>query len=310
MEKRDWAQDRPAMTRREAMRLAGVSATAAAAAGCAGTAGGGVARDDYPACSRVTPGFSCVLDPAGPKGIAHESWLDRGTLALVLNDFQNFCTLDKYGFTNAYSRERYADVVLPNTRKLVDRFHALGRPVVYTVLATRDDAYRDLPGVCRKELARELKMTDGTPYHLRAGDESAAVPDELAPVAGDIVIVKASSGAFGSSDIDEQLRTRGIAGLVFTGGVSELCLQSTVRGAYDRGYLCTVAEDATITGHPDRQKWAMAFLDEAYAWVTSTDEILRRQPLLPDNGPRLSTDFENSIFIRGKCRVVAVAIPL
>jgi ureidoacrylate peracid hydrolase len=256
----------------------GLSAAAAGAgaAGCVSAPAGHVPLRDYPSCSKTSPGFSFLLDPKGPHGIAVESWLDRPTIALVLNDFQKFCTLEKFGFTNAYNTARYRDVVLPNTIRLLERFRRMGRPVVYTVLATQDPAFRDLPGVPRKVLARDLKRTDGTPYHLRDGSEDAAVPDELAPAAGDVVIVKASSGAFGSSDIDAQLRRRGIASLVFTGGISELCLQSTVRGAYDRGYLCTVAEDATITANPDRQKWAMEFLAEAYAWVTRTEEILQR----------------------------------
>jgi nicotinamidase-related amidase len=227
-----------------------------------------------PHATGKTPGFDYLLDEDGPHGISVSSWLDRSRLALVLNDFQNFCILEKYGFTNNYNRARYADTVLPNTRKLLDRFRELGLPVVYTVLATRHERFLDLPGVCRKVLAKDLKMMDGTPYFLRVEDEDSQVPDELAPRPEDIVIVKSSSGAFNSSDIDHILRNNGIGCLVFTGGISELCLSSTVRGAYDHGYLCTVAEDATITGSAEKQHWAMEFLREAYAWVTSTEEAL------------------------------------
>jgi nicotinamidase-related amidase len=202
--------------------------------------------------------------------------VDKSHLALVLNDFQNFCILEKYGFTNPYSRKRYAEQVLPNTQRLVERFRALGRPIVYTILATRHEAFLDLPGICRKVLARDLRMADGTSYHLRVDEEGTQPPEELAPHPEDIVVVKTSSGAFGSSDIDNVLRNSGISSLVFTGGISELCLSSTVRGAYDRGYLCTVAEDATITASADRQHWAMTFLGRDYAWVTNTEEILRQ----------------------------------
>ncbi len=225
--------------------------------------------------SRNTPGFPFLLDEKGPKGIAVTSWLDRSRLGLVLNDFQKFCILDKYGFTNDYSRSRYSQVVLPNTQRLLARFRQMRLPVIYTTLASRHPNFLDLPGIPRKVLARDLKMADGTPYHLWVGDEGAEVDDALKPQPGDIVIVNTSSGAFGSSDIDSVLRNAGISSLVFTGGISELCLTSTVRGAYDRGYLCTVAEDATITGNADRQKWSMQFLDEAYAWVTATGEVLK-----------------------------------
>jgi ureidoacrylate peracid hydrolase len=119
-------------------------------------------------------------------------------------------------------------------------------------------------------------MQDGTPYHLRADSHDSNPPAELTPHPEDIYVIKSSSGAFNSSDLDNILRNLGVSSLVFTGGISELCLSSTVRAAYDCGYLCTVAEDATITGSPERQEWAMRFLESAYAWVTRTDEILEK----------------------------------
>lgn len=259
------ADDGANVSRRGFLGAAAALATGACAAGA----------NDSGHQMTMTPGFPYLLDENGPKGIAVASWLARDRLALVLNDFQNFCILEQYGFTNDYSRARYADVVLPNTLRLVSRFREMGCPIVYTILATRHPQFLDLPGVCRKVLSRELKRTDGTAYHLRVGDEDANPPTELAPRPEDLVIVKSSSGAFNSSDIDHVLRNNGISSLVFTGGISELCLSSTVRGAYDCGYLCTVAEDATITGHPDRQRWAMAFLNAAYAWVAATDEVLK-----------------------------------
>ena len=92
-----------------------------------------------PRATEKTPGFDYLLDEDGPHGIAVSSWLDRGRLALVLNDFQNFCILEKYGFTNDYNRARYADIVLPNTLRLLGRLRELGLPVVYTLLATRHE---------------------------------------------------------------------------------------------------------------------------------------------------------------------------
>jgi len=260
------------MTRRGFVEKA---AMATGAAALAGTSLPQAKADNGPPQSRTTPGFPYLLDENGPKGVAISSWLDKPRLALVLNDFQNFCIDPAYGFTNEYTRKRYPEVVLPNTLKLIKRFRVMKQPIVYTILATRHEKCLDLPGLCRKVLAHGLKKTDGTPYHLHIDEPGTHVPDNLSPRPEDIVIVKTSSGAFNSSDIDNVLRNNGITCLVFTGGISELCLHSTVRGAYDRGYLCTVAEDATITGSADKQYWAMRFLDSDYAWVTGTDEILK-----------------------------------
>ena len=251
---------------------------AAVVVGAAAVTGAGVQQtkaDSEASAPTTTPGFPYLLDENGPKGVAIGSWLDKPRLGLILNDFQNFCIDSAYGFTNEYTRKRYSEVVLPNTLKLIERFREMKQPIVYTLLATRHEQYLDLPGLCRRVLARGLKKLDGTPYHLHVDEHATQPPDELKPKPEDIVIVKTSSGAFNSSDIDNVLRNNGITCLIFTGGVSELCLHSTVRGAYDRGYLCTVAEDATITGSADKQFWAMKFLDSDYAWVTRTDEILK-----------------------------------
>ena len=76
---------------------------------------------------------------------------------------------------------------------------------------------------------------------------ASQIVEDLKPEAGDIVITKSSMSAFSSSDIDEILQNNGISCLVFSGGYTDACVDSTVRAAIDRGYLCTIAEDACIS---------------------------------------------------------------
>ena len=65
-----------------------------------------------------------------------------------------------------------------------------------------------------------------------------------------------------------------ISSLVFTGGITDACLSSSVRGAYDRGYLCTVVEDACISDIERDHLSAIRLLEKHYAWVTDTETVL------------------------------------
>jgi nicotinamidase-related amidase len=107
-------------------------------------------------------------------------------------------------------------------------------------------------------------------------DEYASqIIKELEPEREDIIITKASLGAFNSSDIDGVLKSNGISCLVFAGGYTDACVDSTVRGAIDKGYLCTVAEDACLSNVEADHLASLRILDKYFAWVTKTEDILR-----------------------------------
>jgi nicotinamidase-related amidase len=76
------------------------------------------------------------------------------------------------------------------------------------------------------------------------------------------------------ADTDSILRNNGISRLVFSGGLTDACVASSVREAYDRGYLCTVAEDACLTSSSDDHEAALRSLAKFFGWVTSTDQII------------------------------------
>jgi nicotinamidase-related amidase len=97
---------------------------------------------------------------------------------------------------------------------------------------------------------------------------------KLEPEEEDIIITKVSMGAFSSSDINGILRSNEISSLVFSGGYTDACVDSTVREAADRGYLCTVAEDACISNVEEDHNAALKILDKYFIWVTGTDKIL------------------------------------
>jgi nicotinamidase-related amidase len=73
---------------------------------------------------------------------------------------------------------------------------------------------------------------------------------ELAPLPGEIVVDKPGKGAFYATPLQDILQTLGVSHLVLAGVTTEVCVQTTMREANDRGYECLLAEDATESYFP------------------------------------------------------------
>jgi nicotinamidase-related amidase len=85
---------------------------------------------------------------------------------------------------------------------------------------------------------------------LIAGEAGAAIIPELAPVPAEIVIDKPGKGAFYATDLSAHLARLGTRQLIFAGVTTEVCVQTTMREANDRGFDCLLAEDATESYFP------------------------------------------------------------
>ncbi len=83
---------------------------------------------------------------------------------------------------------------------------------------------------------------------MQPGQPGFPFVDKLTPQPGDDVTVKTKSSAFHGTDFDARLKARGIDHLVITGMQSEYCVNSAVRGAYERDYRITLVSDAHSTG--------------------------------------------------------------
>jgi nicotinamidase-related amidase len=86
---------------------------------------------------------------------------------------------------------------------------------------------------------------EGSPYDVRA--EIGQISDEVAPVAGEPVIVKSFPSAFVGTDLDAQLSKVPSRELILAGFMTHMCVNSTARGAFSLGYHPTVVASATAT---------------------------------------------------------------
>ena len=98
---------------------------------------------------------------------------------------------------------------------------------------------------------------------LVRGEPGNQILDELAPLPGEIVIDKPGKGAFYATGLGEMLAERGITHLVFAGVTTEVCVQTTMREANDRGYECLLIEDATESYFPEFKTATLAMITRA-----------------------------------------------
>lgn len=111
---------------------------------------------------------------------------------------------------------------------------------------------------------------------VRRFDEDApetAIHDAVSPEPGDIVVRKTRVGAFSTTDLDEQLRARGIDTLVLAGVATSGVVLSTVRDAADRDYRLYVLEDACADRDPEVHRVLVQKVLPRQAWVISTTDL-------------------------------------
>ena len=95
---------------------------------------------------------------------------------------------------------------------------------------------------------------------LIRGEPGTSIIPALAPQAGEIVIDKPGKGMFWATGLHETLQAKGITHLVFTGVTTEVCVQTSMREANDRGYDCLLVEDATESYFPEFKAAALAMI--------------------------------------------------
>jgi nicotinamidase-related amidase len=95
---------------------------------------------------------------------------------------------------------------------------------------------------------------------LIRGEPGNQIIAQLEPCDGEIVIDKPGKGAFYATDLHEQLQGLGITQLILMGVTTEVCVQSTMREANDRGYDCLLIEDATASYFPEFKAATLAMI--------------------------------------------------
>lgn len=141
--------------------------------------------------------------------------------------------------------------IVPTVAALLALCRRHGITVIHTREAHRPDL-SDCPPAKRERGAASLRIGDPGPMGriLVAGEPGNDILPAVAPLAGEIIIDKPGKGAFYATALGEILRLKGITHLIFAGVTTEVCVQTSMREANDRGYECLLIEDATESYFP------------------------------------------------------------
>jgi len=136
--------------------------------------------------------------------------------------------------------------IIPIVKRVLDHWRLHQGYVIHT----RESHLPDLSDCPPSKLLRgkpSARIGDPGPMGriLIRGEPGNEIIDELAPAAGELVIDKPGKGAFYGTELMFELKTRGIQQLVVMGVTTEVCVQSTLREANDRGFDCLLIEDGT-----------------------------------------------------------------
>ena len=168
--------------------------------------------------------------------------------------------------------------IIPAMAALIAAFRALRLPIVHTRQCHKPDL-SDCPPAKLRRGRQKLKIGDAGPMGrlLICGEPGSDIVPELAPEVGEIVIDKPGKGSFYNTGLQDELDRLGATHLVVTGVTTEVCVQTTIREANDRGYDCLLVEDATESYYPDFKRATIEMVrssDALIGWTGTSDQVL------------------------------------
>jgi nicotinamidase-related amidase len=110
--------------------------------------------------------------------------------------------------------------------------------------------------------------------YIRAGEPDSEIIDPLAPARGETVLRKTTYDAFLGTRLEEILRERGAEQVLVTGVLTHMCVETTSRSAFCRGFEVYVPADGTASSTEERHLQSLKAMADALAVVTSTTEVL------------------------------------
>jgi biuret amidohydrolase len=201
----------------------------------------------------------------------------RSTALVIIDMQRDFVEPGGFGASLGNDVTRLQSII-PTVAVLLARWRQVGALVVHTRESHRPDL-SDCPPAKRNRGSPSLRIGDHGPMGrvLVAGEPGNQIVQALTPLAGEIVIDKPGKGAFYATGLHETLQARGITHLVFAGVTTEVCVQTSMREANDRGYECLLVEDATESYFPEFKSATLSMIAAQggiVGWTAPADQVL------------------------------------
>lgn len=208
----------------------------------------------------------------------YEFEFTAASCALLIIDMQrDFLEPGGFGEMLGNDVSQLRGTIEPNKR-LLDTWRKRGWHVIHTREGHRPDL-GCLPPAKKVRGRSPTTIGDKGPMGriLVRGEAGHDIIPELYPAFGEAVIDKPGKGAFYATDLHAILMNRGIKQLIVTGVTTEVCVNTTVREANDRGYDCLVPSDCVGSYFPEFQEMGLKMIKAQggiFGWVSHSDKIL------------------------------------
>ena len=220
--------------------------------------------------------------PAEP----YEFKFDPAHAGLLIIDMQrDFLEPGGFGEILGNDVAQLRRTIVPN-RRLLEAWRAAGLFVTHTREGHKADL-SDLPPAKKARGRSKTCIGDPGPMGriLIRGEAGHDIIPELYPLSDEPVFDKPGKGAFYATDLESILKHRGIRQLVVTGVTTEVCVNTTVREANDRGFDCLVLEDCVGSYFPEFHASGLKMIKAQggiFGWVGTSSDVIAaiRRPVL------------------------------
>lgn len=168
--------------------------------------------------------------------------------------------------------------IIPKVQNLLSICRKLNIPIVHTRECHKSDL-SDCPASKRRRGNAELTIGDeGSMGRILVdGEPGSALVEGLEALPGEYEMTKPGKGAFYATDLHEYLKKKEITHLLFAGVTTEVCVQTSMREANDRGYECLLVEDCTDSYFPAFKRATIEMMvaqGGIVGWVAKSTDVI------------------------------------
>jgi ureidoacrylate peracid hydrolase len=248
-----------------------------------GTAAGVAALAASQTVAQSRPGRRVTIE-AKPQPLE----INTAKTAVIVVDMQNDFGTKGGMFERAGIDISGIQKAVPPTARVLEAARTSGIKVVYLKMAYQPDL-SDLGAEDSVNRVRHLALgvgqhvtaPSGAPSRVLVRDTwNSDIVDELKPHADDIVLYKTRFSGFYKTELDDRLRELGAKHLIITGCTTSICVESTVRDAMFRDYLCVLMADCMnepIGNTLDRTNHDASLLstEVLLGWVSDSNQLVK-----------------------------------
>ena len=204
---------------------------------------------------------------------------DPASTALIVIDMQRDF-VEPGGFGAALGNDvSLLQAIIPTVARLIGGCRAAGVPVIHTRECHMPDL-SDCPPAKRLRGKPSLRIGDPGPMGriLIRGEAGHDIIPALYPLDNEVVIDKPGKGAFYATELDDVLQRYCIENLLVCGVTTEVCVNTTVREANDRGYRCVVLADGCASYFPEFHEMGLNMIKAQggiFGWVSDSAAVLK-----------------------------------